>query len=251
MKKEKGIRKFGWARAFVVFWLGLLGIGYFPTYHLLGLLFLLSMLYVIFMDPINDKYFDREAKEEKKEKAETEAKYDAEAFGKPIKCPFCGEKIPSEIKYCYFCGKPLETYKKIEAIRLDSLARIKKAADDMGDDAKKADIMAIRDLTDKILRKYEETPEQKSDSKKFTDYYHPKSIAAIEHYQVLCSLQNLGSGEDKIKDQLADSIDMIKEAFTNIFNRASTEGIYDLSADVSALEQVLQLDGLTDSDFEA
>ena len=41
------------------------------------------------------------------------------------------------------------------------------------------------------------------------------------------------------------------EAFENIFNRVSTEGLLDISTDVSALENILKQDGLTDSDFPA
>ena len=39
------------------------------------------------------------------------------------------------------------------------------------------------------------------------------------------------------------------EAFGNIFNRVSTEGLLDISTDVTVLENILKQDGLTDSDF--
>ena len=58
------------------------------------------------------------------------------------------------------------------------------------------------------------------------------------------------SSKLEVKDQLEESISMIQEAFTNIYNRISTEGIYDLSADINALEKGLELDGLKDSDFK-
>ena len=109
--------------------------------------------------------------------------------------------------------------------------------------------MEIRDLTDKILRKYEQKPEEYSDYERFTDYYLPKTVSAIKHYNVLCTLNNLDSNELKIKKQLEDSFDMLAGAFSNIYNRASTEGLEDVSADVTVLENIMKQEGLTDSDF--
>ena len=80
-------------------------------------------------------------------------------------------------------------------------------------------------------------------------YYLPKTISAIEHYHVLCTLEDLDGDELKIKAQLEDSLDMLADAFSNIFNRISTEGLYDISADVSVLETILKQDGLAESDF--
>ena len=51
-------------------------------------------------------------------------------------------------------------------------------------------------------------------------------------------------------EQLADSIDLLDDAFTNIYNRISTEGLFDISTDITALENILKLEGLAESDFK-
>ena len=75
-------------------------------------------------------------------------------------------------------------------------------------------------------------------------------FAAVKHYGVLCTLDNLDSEEEKIKKQLEHSFDLLDEAFSNIYNKASTEGLEDVSVDVSVLENIMKREGLTDSDFE-
>lgn len=241
--KKKGIKKFGWARAFVVFWLALLGVGYLSIYPLVGILFLLSMLYMIFMDTINERLF------EKKTEDEEPVKYDPSALGEPIKCPYCGKSIPSGIQFCYYCGNNIEEFKRIEALRVSTLKQIDDALIGIEDGAPKEDIKKIKNLTNKIIKKYEEKSDHSHDEDKFMAYYLPKTISAIEHYHVLCTLEDLDGDELKIKAQLEDSLDMLADAFSNIFNRISTEGLYDISADVSVLETILKQDGLAESDF--
>ena len=88
MKNNKE-KKFGFARAFVVFWLGILGIGYFANTSFLGILFFLAMLYVIFMDPINDRL---SSGKQEKEAIETSV-YNPSEHGELAACPYCGKAM--------------------------------------------------------------------------------------------------------------------------------------------------------------
>ena len=62
--KKKGEKKFGFARAFVIFWLGFLGIGYMTMHPLIGILMILAMLYVVTMDPVNERLSKKKKEEE-------------------------------------------------------------------------------------------------------------------------------------------------------------------------------------------
>ena len=244
MEKNKK-QNFGCARAAVIIMLAILGLGFIFDRPVLGVLMIIAMFYVIFMDAINGIF-----EKSKKEKAAVEAiVYNPEEFGEPVSCPFCGKEVPSGVNYCYYCGKSLSAFKRIEAVRTDSLAQMDKALEEISNRTYKTKIKEVRDLTDKILRKYEEDPEDTGDYEKFIDYYLPKTVAAIEHYHILCTLDNLDLNEKKIKGQLEESFDLLTEAFTNIYNRASTEGLEDVSIDVSVLENIMKQEGLTDSDF--
>lgn len=245
--KKKGEKKFGFARAFVIFWLGLLGVGYITQIPLIGIIMILAMLYVVGMDPINER-LSRKAATEAEEDLKL-AKYDPAAFGPPTECPYCGKEVPSGVNFCYYCGRSLAEYKRIEAVRTTSIENIDASLEGIDKGVHRDNILAIRDLTDKILRKYEDEPENSESYEKFIEYYLPKTVAAIGHYHTLCSLNNLDSEEKRIKKQFEDSLALMAEAFENIFNRVSTEGLLDISTDVTVLENILKQDGLTDSDF--
>ena len=242
MKKNKKKDGFGWARTLIVIMLLLMGIIYLIQTPLLGFLFILVMIYIMGMDKLPGK---RNA-----EKVAEEPAYDPSELGEMVKCPFCGKEIPSEINFCYYCGRSLEEFKRVEAVRTSSLTQMDSTLAGMAKGANKTKIAAIRDLTDKILVKFEQTPEEDEGCEKFMDYYLPKTVAAIKHYGVLCSLDNLDAGEKQIKNQLENSFDLLEEAFSNIYNRASTEGLEDVSTDISALENIVKLEGLADSDFK-
>ena len=247
--KKKGEKKFGFARAFVIFWLGLLGVGYIASMPPIGIIMILAMLYVVAMDPINERLSKRT--ETEREEDLKLAKYDPTELGPPTECPYCGKEIPSGVTYCYYCGRSLAEYKRIEAVRTESIESIDAALVGIEKGIHRDNILKIKDLTDKILRKYEDEPENHESYEKFIEYYLPKTVSAIGHYHTLCSLNNLDSEELRIKKQFEDSLALMAEAFENIFNRVSTEGLLDISTDVTVLENILKQEGLTDSDFPA
>ena len=244
--KKKGEKKFGFARAFVIFWLGLLGVGYISQMPLIGILMILAMLYVVGMDPINERL-----SRTKEEPAPEQVRYDPAAFGPPMECPYCGKEVPSGVTYCYYCGRSLADYKRIEAVRATSIESIDASLEGLAEGPHRDNIIEIKNLTNQILRKYEEEPENPESYEKFIEYYLPKTVSAIGHYHTLCSLKNLDKEELRIKKQFEDSLELMAEAFSNILNRVSTEGLLDISTDVSVLENLLKQDGLTDSDFPA
>ena len=241
--KKNGVKEFGRTRIVVIVLLGLLGLIYLPEHTFLGLLLIVIALFTVFVDKTTN------SQKSAKQKEAAEPKYDPADFGEPVECPFCGKEIPSEINYCFYCGRPLQEYKKIEAVRLDSIRRIDESLEGIGEGAHRDNILKIRDLTDKILRNYEKEPENHESYDKFIENYLPKTVSAIEHYHTLCSLTDLDPEERRIMSQFENSLAMLADAFSNILNRVSTEGLLDISTDITVLENILKQEGLTDSDF--
>ena len=112
----------------------------------------------------------------------------------------------------------------------------------MEDEVKK-NIVSIGEISDKILKRFE-------DQHRFKDYYLPKTITAIRNYKELCQMTDLDKEERDVKKQIEDSLDTIESAFSRILRKVSIDGIFDLSADVSTLNKALEQEGLTDPDFE-
>ncbi len=322
MKSPNG--KFGCMRALIIFWLGILAIGFLEEHHTgIAVLLVVALVYVVLYEPINGflsgtldigsiggsekktSGAQRRAKVERStyesiigDYRETPVAYIAEMAGLSedkvigdlmrlvdekvfaggqfddqgnfilpentrkrdgggsagakvkIKCPFCGEKIPANLKFCYYCGEPLDAIKEIDTIRVKTIAEIEEAGERVPEGDAKNSIKNIAEITDKIIRKYEEEPELIKDSSKFREYYLPESVNAITNYAELCSHEVLDREEQDLKDQIERSLPTIEEAFSKILRKVSIDGVYDLSADVSTLEVVLKQDGLLKSDFE-
>lgn len=244
--KDQEKKRFGKTRAFVIIMLLIMGIGYLSETPAIGILLILAVIYLLTMDRVNDLFTGKKPAEKV-----VEPKYDPAELGEMVACPYCGKEIPSEVNYCYYCGRSLTEYKRIEAVRTASLESIDASLEGISEGTHRDNILEVRDLTDKILRKYEAEPENHESYEKFIEYYLPKTVSAIKHYHTLCGLNNLDGEEKRIKKQFEDSLELMSEAFSNIFNRVSTEGLLDISTDISALENILKQEGLTDSDFPA
>ena len=184
--------------------------------------------------------------------ANKKSRYDAadKEAAHMVKCPYCGKKIPAENSFCFYCGKSLGEVRELEVLRKDSLARIGAVAKSLPEGAERDTIEKIGELTDKILKKYQQEPDKIKDSSKFREYYLPKTISAMEYYERLNGLDNLSASEEELKGQIEDTLKVIENAFSNILRKMSTEGGFELSADVAALESVLERDGLVRSAFD-
>lgn len=174
--------------------------------------------------------------------------------GKPhmngIPCPYCGETIPRTLKFCYFCGKSLEVIQEIEDLRHESMKTIQEAMTVEMEEAVKENIVSIGEISDKILKRFEEEPDLIEDQHRFKEYYLPKTLNAIKNYKELCTMPELDRDEEAVKKQIEDSLDTVESAFARILKKVSVDGIFDLSADVSTLNKALEQEGLTDPDFE-
>ena len=243
---KKRDKKTDFLRGILAGLLFFMSLGFLFTSPLVTLLMVAAGLYLIVMDSVNESISKHLTT-----KNPPQPEYDPAAYGEQIKCPYCGKSIPSDIKFCFYCGKSLEAVQSIDALRLQSLKKIDKAAADLEDGSEKETVLKIRRLTDKILKQYSQKPDSIKDASKFTDYYLPKTVSAIEHYGTLCGLEDLDPDELKIKAQIEESLGMIEEAFSNILNRISTEGLDEASVDLDVLEAVMEREGLMDSDFQA
>ena len=216
---------------------------------ILASLFYIAALYLIFGKGLPGTASKKAAAPEP-----PEPRYNPQEHGAPMECPFCGKDVPSDISFCFYCGKPLESFRRINAAREKWLAQLDTALEDIrtGTSTKEclASAMKIRDLTDKILTRYAKDPEDRDDYDRFIDYYLPKTAAAVEQYGILCTLDDLDREQESAKQQLGDSINLLDDAFTSIYNRISTEGLFDISTDITAVENILKLEGLADSDFK-
>ena len=249
MSNNKDTAQFGKARTGLVIALLFVGLCWLMGNHsVLAIIFYLAAFYFIFGKGLPGRSAGDAAKEEP-----TQPAYNPKEHGAPMECPFCGKQIPSDLHFCFYCGKPLESYKRIDAARIQWLNRLDEAliniSEGTGTKECRGSVKKIRDITDKILTKYAKDPEDRADYDRFIEYYLPKTAAAVEQYGVLCTLDCLDLEQTEAKKQLGDSINLLDDAFTKIYNRISTEGLFDISTDIKAMENILKLRGLADEDL--
>jgi 5-bromo-4-chloroindolyl phosphate hydrolysis protein len=99
---------------------------------------------------------------------------------------------------------------------------------------------------DKIFRALEKNPRDSQQIRKFMNYYLPTSVKLLNHYKTLSSA---GAGENvqKSLQSIADSLNMIADAFEKQLDRLYADDQLDINAEISALETMMAADGLTET----
>ena len=81
-------------------------------------------------------------------------------------------------------------------------------------------------------------------------YYLPTSLKLLNTYAALPAQDVQGENVTEAKQNIERSMDLLVTAFENQLDKLYQSDALDISSDVSALEGMLNLDGLTGSDFK-
>ena len=167
-----------------------------------------------------------------------------------VTCPYCGQKVPGTVKFCLYCGQSLENIRKIVDLRSECACEISDAMRVIPASEVRSAVISIGERIDQIFRKLLDEPALIDDSGKFMDYYLPKTMKAIENYKELVSLSSPDKNELEVKAQIEDTLQVVEPAFERIYKKLAMDGIFDLSADVSLLKNLIEVDGLADPAFD-
>ena len=97
----------------------------------------------------------------------------------------------------------------------------------------------------KIFEALEKNPRDSQQIRKFMNYYLPTSVKLIEHYR---TLSGAGAGVNVAgsMESIANSMNMIAEAFEKQLDRLYADDQLDINAEIKALETMMAADGLTE-----
>ena len=139
-----------------------------------------------------------------------------------------GEKnvVPALLELCRKTRKPGTPYLVIEGNNREQAARL---------EAVSARIFALA----------EADPGKEDQLRKFTSYYLPTALKLLHTYAQLDGQGVDGENITKTKQSIERSLDLLVTAFENQLDKLFQSDALDVSADIAALEGMLNLDGLS------
>jgi 5-bromo-4-chloroindolyl phosphate hydrolysis protein len=102
----------------------------------------------------------------------------------------------------------------------------------------------------KIFGRVEQHPELVDDLGKFMDYYLPTTVKLLKAYEDLDSQPVQGNNIKASKRDIENTLDTIGKAFENLLDSFFEQASWDISADISVLQNMFVQEGLTKSEFE-
>ena len=129
------------------------------------------------------------------------------------------------------------------------LQQLRQANDAIPDPVMTAKINRLEAVSARIFELAKQDPGKKAQLQKFMDYYLPTALKLLNTYASLSAQDVQGENIADAKKNIERSMDLLVTAFENQLDKLFQSDALDVSADVAALEGMLNMDGLTGSDF--
>ena len=129
------------------------------------------------------------------------------------------------------------------------LQQLRQANDAIPDPVMTAKISRLEAVSARIFELAKQDPGKKAQLQKFMDYYLPTALKLLNTYASLSAQDVQGENIADAKKNIERSMDLLVTAFENQLDKLFQSDALDVSADVAALEGMLNMDGLTGSDF--
>ena len=127
--------------------------------------------------------------------------------------------------------------------------QLRRANDAIPDPVMTAKISRLEELSARIFALAKKDPDKKAQLQKFMDYYLPTALKLLNTYAQLSAQNVQGENITDARQSIERSMDLLITAFENQLDKLFQSDALDVSADVAALEGMLNLDGLTGPDF--
>ena len=129
------------------------------------------------------------------------------------------------------------------------LLQLRQANAAIPDPVMTAKISRLEAVSARIFELAKKDPGKKAQLQKFMDYYLPTALKLLNTYASLSAQDVQGENITDAKRNIEHSMDLLVSAFENQLDKLFQSDALDVSADVAALEGMLNMDGLTGSEF--
>lgn len=145
--------------------------------------------------------------------------------------------------------KPAEQPRTPGDPHTELLRQLRAVNDAIPDPVMSAKITRLEQLSERIFALAKEDKTKAEQLKKFTDYYLPTALSLLTKYASLSAQDVQGQNITEAKQNIERSMDLLITAFENQLDKLFQSDALDVSTDIAALQGMLNLDGLTGSDF--
>lgn len=112
-------------------------------------------------------------------------------------------------------------------------------------------VIALEEVTARILARAEEEPKVIAGLDRLNDYYLPTTLKLLEAYDALEEQPVQGENIASSRREIEHTLDVLNSAFEKLLDDTFQELNMDVSADISVLHALLAQEGLTDGPFDA
>lgn len=128
------------------------------------------------------------------------------------------------------------------------LRELREVNDAIADPVISLKITRLEHVTGRIFELAEKDPDKKPRLQKFTEYYLPTSLRLLNTYAQLEHQPAQGQNILEARRSIENSMDMLVTAFENQLDKLFQSDALDVTADIAALQGMLNMDGLTGMD---
>ena len=129
------------------------------------------------------------------------------------------------------------------------LRQLREVNDAIPDPVMSQKISRLEEVSRRIFALAQKDPEKKAQLQKFMNYYLPTALKLLNTYASLSGQAVEGTNITEAKHSIERSMDLLVTAFENQLDKLFQADVLDVNADIAALEGMLNLDGLTGSEF--
>ena len=127
----------------------------------------------------------------------------------------------------------------------DYITTIQKANDAIYDPVISDKLYRMEIIVKKIFDHVKENPDQVGQLRRFMNYYMPTTEKLVRAYQQMDSETVLGENMSRAKDEIAETLDTINEAYEKLYDSLHIDIAMDVSSDISVLKTMFAQEGLS------
>lgn len=126
------------------------------------------------------------------------------------------------------------------------LAKIHEANEKIEDENMTEKLNTMEDIVRRIFDRVDKEPSSSDELRRMMKYYLPTTVKLLNAYIEIGGQPSYGDNNvAKSKKEIEGTLDMINEAFGNIFDNMYEDTAWDISSDISTMKTMMKQDGLT------